>query len=539
MAINLDRQGARIGRATDNDWVLADPDKYISSHHASIEFRNNSYYITDTSSNGVFMPPSEVPLGRNNKVALRDGDQLGIGEYQIKVSVTADEFLTPKRASDAFKGSPKNIDVEQDPFMDLGANPIANMIDDADNLTDDFSTPEADFDDDFFATPSSASADKMVAVESNHVPTLDEAFSPASGSEDSSFPSFEEIPETPQPGSNAQAGLLPENWFDDDEPELNPFAPAPAATPSPAIPDVAPIKTPKLPITSAELDVSPVAPDAPTVLDVSAVPPTPVAQDLSPVAPSASTLDLSPESLSTDSAIHKPKPAAPRPAPEPSDIAPAAPVKSVDNQAPGVNQDIIQRFCQGAGIEDELARQLTPDTFYNVGQMLRIAVQGTMDVLLTRTKIKNEMRLDVTTIRAAENNPIKFSISSDEALERLLEKEEHGGYMEPVEALEEAFNDIKAHQMAVIAGMQIALQSVLKRFDPERLEARLQKQSPISASIPIHKQAKLWSQFEQLYEDIETEAQDDFNRLFGHAFASAYEQQVQQLKSAQPLVNDE
>ena len=154
-----------------------------------------------------------------------------------------------------------------------------------------------------------------------------------------------------------------------------------------------------------------------------------------------------------------------------------------------------------------------------------------MDVLLARTKIKSEMRLDVTTIRSASNNPIKFAINTDEALTKLLRKERNEGYMEPIRAIEEAFDDIRAHQIAVLAGMQTALQSILKRFDPEILEKRLQKLSPISASIPIHKRAKLWDQFQQLYEDIEREAHDDFNRLFGHAFASSYEEQIRRLKS--------
>jgi type VI secretion system FHA domain protein len=163
--------------------------------------------------------------------------------------------------------------------------------------------------------------------------------------------------------------------------------------------------------------------------------------------------------------------------------------------------------------------------------MLRTSLQGTMDVLLARTKIKSEMRLDVTTIRSVKNNPVKFSYNVDEAVSRLLGKEKSEGYMEPIRAIEEAFEDIRAHQIAVLAGMQTALKSILKRFDPETLEKRLQKLSPISASIPIHKQAKLWDQFQQLYEDIEREAQDDFNRLFGDAFSSAYEEQIQKLKS--------
>ena len=58
----------------------------------------------------------------------------------------------------------------------------------------------------------------------------------------------------------------------------------------------------------------------------------------------------------------------------------------------------------------------------------------------------------------------------------------------------------------------------------------LQRLSPISASIPIHKQAKLWNLFEQLYEEIQQEAEDNFYHLFGEAFAATYEQQMQKLK---------
>jgi len=154
-----------------------------------------------------------------------------------------------------------------------------------------------------------------------------------------------------------------------------------------------------------------------------------------------------------------------------------------------------------------------------------------MDVLIGRTKIKNEMHLDVTIIKSKQNNPIKFSVTTDEALFKLL-LNNSSGYMPPKEAIEEAFDDIRAHQYSVIAGMQTALLTVLKRFDPQKLEERLQKLSPISSSIPIHKQAKLWNLFEQLYEEIQLETEDNFYHLFGQAFAETYEQQMQKLKSS-------
>ena len=80
--------------------------------------------------------------------------------------------------------------------------------------------------------------------------------------------------------------------------------------------------------------------------------------------------------------------------------------------------------------------------------------------------------------------------------------------------------------------MQTALLGVLKRFDPDKLEQRLQENNPISAHIPIHKQAMLWSLFEKMYVEIEREASDNFYRLFGEAFAESYEQQINNLKNS-------
>ena len=39
------RDGGTIGRSLESDWVLPDGQRYISSRHASIDFRSGSYYI--------------------------------------------------------------------------------------------------------------------------------------------------------------------------------------------------------------------------------------------------------------------------------------------------------------------------------------------------------------------------------------------------------------------------------------------------------------------------------------------------------------
>ena len=39
--------GGTIGRSLHNDWILPDPDRYISGKHAAVDCRGGIYYLTD------------------------------------------------------------------------------------------------------------------------------------------------------------------------------------------------------------------------------------------------------------------------------------------------------------------------------------------------------------------------------------------------------------------------------------------------------------------------------------------------------------
>jgi type VI secretion system protein len=82
--------GGSIGRSHDNDWVLPDPKRYLSAHHARVQYRRGAFHLLDTSSNGVFINDANVPLGRLATYPLRDGDRLRLGDYELKVSLAPD-----------------------------------------------------------------------------------------------------------------------------------------------------------------------------------------------------------------------------------------------------------------------------------------------------------------------------------------------------------------------------------------------------------------------------------------------------------------
>jgi type VI secretion system protein len=147
-------------------------------------------------------------------------------------------------------------------------------------------------------------------------------------------------------------------------------------------------------------------------------------------------------------------------------------------------------------------------------------------VLIARAAIKNEFRLNQTVISVDGNNPMKFSVSPDHAVETMV-RPTTPGYQPAPAAAQEAVEDVKAHEVAMMTGMQAAIDGLLKRFDPERLQGRIE--SGGVASLLTNRKARLWDQFETLYADIAREAEDDFQTLFGKEFAKAYQAQLRKL----------
>ncbi len=136
--------------------------------------------------------------------------------------------------------------------------------------------------------------------------------------------------------------------------------------------------------------------------------------------------------------------------------------------------------------------------------------------------------MELTTIKPLENNPLKFSVGGvDDTLQNLLLKK-GSGYLPPQDAFREGFQDIKDHQVAMMAGMRAAFGDLLKRFEPKLIESRSGK----SGGMFRNKKTDYWDAHNRIYQEVLREAEDDFQFLFGKEFAEAYEKQIQILSQA-------
>lgn len=191
----------------------------------------------------------------------------------------------------------------------------------------------------------------------------------------------------------------------------------------------------------------------------------------------------------------------------------------------GADPDAAAALAHGLGLAS--ASGLDVERMQRVGALLRAMTQGTLELLTARMVAKRELGAAATQLRTRENNPLKFSPDVETALAHLLGPAERG-FLAPEAAVQEAFDDLRAHQVALLAGMRAALDAVMSRFDPAALESRLAPGGALDL-IPTNRRARLWSAYGDEYARIVGEIEEDFDALLGRAFLKAYQAQLQAL----------
>ncbi|GAB2548946.1 type VI secretion system-associated FHA domain protein TagH [Rhodanobacter koreensis] len=214
----------------------------------------------------------------------------------------------------------------------------------------------------------------------------------------------------------------------------------------------------------------------------------------------ASTLPENWDLTTGDFAPKPVAPAAPVPAAAPAPAPPAAPMAA-------------------AASAPSLPSELDP--------IFRIVVDGVMDVLRARAEIKNTFRLPVTIIQRSENNPLKFALGVDEAMQKIMAPP-NAAFLSGPAAFQDAFDDIRCHQMAMLAGVRAGFEALLTHFNPDRFE----HEADGAKRAAFGGKGRYWERYREHYEGLMKNPDECFRRLFGDEFARAYEEQLARLKSA-------
>lgn len=526
-----------IGRGPENDVVLPDPDRQISKTHCVVEDHNGNVVVVDFSTNGTFLNYGKIALGRT-ATPINDGDVLIMGPYELVVHINsaatnseplaplADErasFGNAKAAPDAYKllddaapggdfldsllggaklTGPGQFRKQQEDFSELlpplgDDGPLLGpapemptgpaMRDHSSSITDSFipmqmaaakSVIPDDWDDLLAPTPAPA------PVAQKAMPKDADIFS-----------------HSPAPAA-PNATAIPDN---DDM--FAPIEPAPVSGPEPVpargdiFADI--VEAPVLP----EGTITPAAP-------ATAAPFDPFATD--PNRPGRNT------TLPAASAIVEQVTSPPVTAPV------ATPVMATGTVT---NTDAARAFLLAVGAEDvRITDAELPDTMARLGRTLKSMITGLREILMTRTSIKSEFRIEQTMVNVGGNNPLKFSVTPEQAIEAMV-KPTARGYLPAEAAALQALEDIRAHEIAMMTGMEAALKGVLSKLNPAILTTKIEAKGGFGGFLKNRK-AQYWETYEAMYAEISDQAENDFHELFAKEFAQAYRAQLARLKEA-------
>jgi type VI secretion system protein ImpI len=487
-------EGAQIGRAKENDWVIADP--YISRLHARIRYVSGAFYVEGLGRNPLAINDARNTIQNNEPQLLRSGDCFFLDQYEIKATLTAGDSVA--------QDDPFSLEPAAPP---RGASRVPDAWGEASGLRDiaihDGESQEAGNLDPLEAlggrSPRAPAAPKPIDLHQRSV--LEDNYRP----QQPVAPDDGEIPDTwdpsklrepalgrspPTPGAtgkrNATAspggGKIPDAWDrsgfthieqqQQQRPAARPAPPAPPPAPKSAVP-----QTVRRPAAPARADAR--------------------------------------KSVAEDRA-HETPPAAVR-----SETPPAP-------SAPQTSSLSLEQLLRAAGVP---ASQMTPEMAAEFGEVFRIVVQGVMEVLQSRAEIKSQLRMSTTRMKPTENNPLKFSPNVEAALHTLL-VERNRGYLPTLRAFEEAFADIRDHQIAVLQGIRAAFDAMLEQFDPERIEEEMNRNSSRAGGLlNVGVKSRFRDFYLERFERLTGDRDESFRRLFGEQFAQAYEEQMDRLKA--------
>ncbi len=471
-------QGGTIGRAADNYWVLSDPDCFLSSSHSEVTFENGHYVLTDTSTNGTFLNGSREPMGKGSKVELQDGDEIELSDYKFKIQLlnaanaqleTDSLFQAEQYADNNF---PENDFISNDPFATgeiSSSSSIEPLLNSAVEIVDPLSVLENKQNNNAVF-----SSDSFSAIENNVV------HSQSTHSDGAGVLGQSVI----WPKSHVDESVIPEDWCLNDDDDVALLETATVAVNNNTMVDANTIQTLRAQNASLQKQIM--------ALQSLKIKNSRLQEELKNIKKQYNAYQKTGKHSNTSSV------------------------------------DTSMITAMGLSVEN-LSTQEIMSINKVVGEMVRQTVKGMMQVLTSRSSIKNEFRMNITTIQPVENNPLKFSANVNDALENMFLKS-GGSYKKPIEAIADSFQGIAEHQIAILAGIRAAFKGAVERFDPAKLENRFDKQNQSYLKfLPLLKKSQNWNQFIHYFNDLTDDIDNSFQYLFGDEFVLAYEDQLQKL----------
>lgn len=204
---------------------------------------------------------------------------------------------------------------------------------------------------------------------------------------------------------------------------------------------------------------------------------------------------------------------------------------AAEHRRPSAPADALSAaFARGCGLDRDQLGSLDEASLETLGRLFQSLVAGTLQLIHARSSTKDELRAHMTMIATSGNNPLKFAPDAQAAMLQLVGRG-LPGFMPPVEAVRDAFADLSAHQVGLLAASRSAMYAMAGRLSPEHIQQRVGGPRGFSGLLPSAHKAQLWDAFVAAHTQLLGEAREEFDAAFQGAFVDAYEGEVRRVQS--------
>lgn len=465
----LDEGELVIGRSSDAGWQIDDPDMFVSRAHCKISGGRDGYFVTDTSSSGLFIDDSDSPLGTGRSARLQSGMRLRLGDYILYVEVQAPGGQAAvSQAPPASRPMPERTAAASRAPASIGGDDFFSAKVEEEprrprpaDLPDPFEQPVPGAYDRAANQRSSPAFDDPFSLDPVATPASD---NPAASDRPDPF-GFDQMPAR---NGAAEPAPKPSSFGDD-------FGFGPATTPSNG-------------------------------------------------GSSAAQRESRPEKSQAAHPWDPPMPAAAPPPPPSRPIIPPKPVRAAPAAGPS-EMALRSAFLRGMGVEEaDFPGRDALAEMEKFGREYRLMLEGLIQLLRKRAEEKGSARVAQTVVGASEVNPLKFLPTVEDVIIALL-SERSPGFLSGEAAISDAVRDLAQHHVRAWRGVQAALRRMIDRFDPAAIEEELKSNSAIGTLLSGGRGAKLWELYQKRHRDIAESAEKSFLGEIGADFRDAYEEE--------------
>jgi type VI secretion system FHA domain protein len=457
----------RIGRTTENDLMLPDDDRLLSKQHCVIRREDGRYVLLDNSTNGTFLNDSKDRITRGHAVPLVAGDNIHLGPFTLSVV----SVVIPDGGADPAETVAEPLGpVSHAPAPVTSPQPWgeARTPEDIDLFLDSINRTPGAAADDFLgegATEAWHAASGPVGSEQDRMGADAEAFSLPRQRKEAIPEDWDPLAEIGAAGRRPDAAGVGRG--DSDAARADVAQPG-VGRPDRGFPDRDLPDPPHLDMDDP-LAVGPTAPP-PVLSGAPTVPP---------------------------------------------------PTWATSALAEG-NRHPVDLLLTACGLDPAaLTGAQAAVAAERAGHLLRIAVDGMLQILGSRSITKQEFGMQRTAISRGANNALKFVTTAEEAL-RMLLCNDIPGFLPAEDAMRETVTDINTHHLALLSGVRAAFTDTVRRLDPAAIEQTVPHHATDSL-VPALRKARAWDVFRTRYTELDRSLAGDGHDVFGNEFARAYE----------------